>query len=169
MATQEEGVGTRVARTRYSDLLSLTFDVLDARRNPNFAWQKCELGDDRFNVLLGTCDGFERTSQVDGLADGSEERAADVALVGEYKVEAAYPNPFNPRSQFSLVLKRDQQVRIMLYDVTGKVVKVIHDGHLSSNTAHRFTIDGSTLSSGMYLYQITGEDFQEVRRVTLLK
>jgi hypothetical protein len=81
----------------------------------------------------------------------------------------AYPNPFNPQAQFSLVVPREQSVRVEVFDAFGRSVSVLHDGTVAADTPSRFVISVDDLPSGTYLYRVTGETFSESKTVVLAK
>jgi hypothetical protein len=92
-----------------------------------------------------------------------------VEVPGTHLLSAAYPNPFNPQTTFTLAVSQRQQVRLAVYNLLGQHVATLHDGLLATDTPHRFTIDGSDLPGGVYLYRAEGEHFRETRRVVLVK
>ena len=112
-----------------------------------------------------------RLKQID--LDGSFHYSPTVAtmidLPGAYLLSAAYPNPFNPQTQFTLMVAQTQQVQVGVYDLLGRQVAQLHNGMLSSNEAHMFRFAGEHLTSGIYLIRAVGEQFATVRQVTLLK
>ena len=81
----------------------------------------------------------------------------------------AYPNPFNPSSQFTLAVANNQNVRAELYNVLGQRVATLFDGSVEANAAQIVQIDGSGLASGAYIVRVTGETFADALRVTLTK
>lgn len=86
-----------------------------------------------------------------------------------YQLSDAFPNPFNPRSSFSLTVAQSQEVEIVLYDMLGRRVQHIFKGILTSNVPQQFVIHGSRLPSGTYVYQVQGEHFLDKGQITLLK
>ena len=92
-----------------------------------------------------------------------------VELPEQAHLSAAYPNPFNPQTQFTLEVKEAQQVRLAVFDALGRRVALLHDGMLEAGTAHPFRFEAAALPSGMYLIRAQGEVFSQTRRVTLLK
>ena len=105
----------------------------------------------------------------DGTVHYSPEVEAIVELPSEYELSAAYPNPFNPRTQFTLTVAREQRVTIEVVDMLGRQVALLHDGPLRAEETHRFNIEAGNLASGVYLYRAVGETFAEARRVVLVK
>jgi hypothetical protein len=64
---------------------------------------------------------------------------------------------------------RTQNVEVALYDMLGRQVATLFNGTLAAGAQREFTIDGTNLSSGTYVYRVVGENFSQTRRVTLLK
>lgn len=121
------------------------------------------------NLDPGTYEMRLKAIDFDGSVSYSETVEATVAVPGAYHLTNAYPNPFNPQTTFTLSLQQAQPVRVEVLNLLGQRVQVLHEGPLSANTAHRFTLDGSALPSGLYLYRVTGPRFTETRSVVLLK
>lgn len=91
------------------------------------------------------------------------------SVIKDYRLSAAYPNPFNPQTRFTLELAETQAVTVSVYDLLGRRVAQLHDGVLAGQTAHGFTFEASGLPSGTYLIQAQGARFQQSQLVTLLK
>ncbi len=98
----------------------------------------------------------------------NEEFAAD-ELPGTHKLSAAYPNPFNPQTQFSLSVAQTQQVEINIFNLLGQRVKSLYNGTMVAKQEQTFAFDAASLPSGIYLIQVRGERFLETQQVTLLK
>ena len=106
---------------------------------------------------------------VDGTFAYSTQVEASVDLAGTYHFSAAYPNPFNPQTQFSLAVKTPQHVTASVFDVTGRRVAVLYRGHLEARQSRTLRWDAGQHASGLYLIRVTGEHFSAVQRVTLIK
>ncbi|MEM1269799.1 MAG: T9SS type A sorting domain-containing protein, partial [Bacteroidota bacterium] len=128
----------------------------------DYAYRLSDLTPDVYRLRLKQID-------FDGTTDYSDVVEATVEVPGTHVLESAYPNPFNPQATFSVVVAETQPVRVELYDLSGRLVETLFAGELQANQAERFTIDGSSLSSGTYLYRLTGATFTEAKRVTLAK
>jgi|GEM_PF-2915127 len=105
----------------------------------------------------------------DGTQTITQSIEAYVALERPYHMGAAYPNPFNPTTQFTLTIAQKQAVRIEVYNLLGARVGVLYDGELDPQEIHVFTVEASHLPSGVYLIQALGEHFKVTRRAMLLK
>ena len=105
----------------------------------------------------------------DGAFEYSDEVEATIEVIGTHQLSNAYPNPFNPTSQFTLAVARDQRVTAELYNVLGQRVATLFNGTIEANSTRMVQIDGSALASGAYIVRVTGETFSDVLRVTLTK
>ena len=114
---------------------------------------------------------FFRLKQIDfdGTFEYHPEVEVIVEMVERFIVEPVYPNPFNPLAQFRFAVQRSQQVRVDLYDVLGRQVRVLYEGTPQAGQMHTVPIDGSDLPSGMYLVRVAGQSFVKTQTVTLLK
>lgn len=105
----------------------------------------------------------------DGTFEVHPEVEVFVELPGTYALSGAFPNPFNPETQVTLMVAVAQPVRVEVYDVVGRRVAVLHDGLLEADQLHRFVFDARRLPSGLYLYRILGERFSDVKSMMLVK
>ena len=63
---------------------------------------------------------------------------------------ACYPNPFSDKTTIAFTLTKENNVRIELYDLTGKRVKVVCNQTYSAGD-HEITLYRGSMQSGMYL------------------
>ena len=105
----------------------------------------------------------------DGTFEYHPEVEVTVEMVERFVVEPVYPNPFNPLAQFRFAVQHSQQVRVDLYDVLGRQVRVLYEGTPQAGQMHTVPVDGSDLPSGMYLVRVAGQSFVKTQTVTLLK
>jgi len=112
-----------------------------------------------------------RLRQVD--TDGSETTSdvvkAEIRLDGSYSVSVPYPNPVRQRATLEVTVRETQPVRAALYDVLGRRVRTVYDEKLSGQQTRRMQIRVANLSSGLYFVRVEGEDFAEIRRMTVVK
>jgi hypothetical protein len=135
--------------------------VVDKNKN-NYAMTDVDYSD---NQII-----YYRVKQVN--TDDSSIYSSD-AKVGRGKIkhfvlEQNYPNPFNPITTISVEVKRADQFEVLVYDIVGKMIAILHRGPLSEGT-HRFNFDGSAFPSGLYLCEIKSGDEIEVMKMILAK
>jgi hypothetical protein len=63
-----------------------------------------------------------------------------------------YPNPFNPTTTISLVLNQAAVVDLKVFDLAGRMVTGLFQGHLEAGQ-HEFQFSGASLPAGVYLYR----------------
>lgn len=85
-----------------------------------------------------------------------------------YYLSQNYPNPFNPVTTFSFALPVSGNVKLTVFDVTGKETDVLVNGEYSAG-AYKIDFDASYLASGVYFYKLQANDFTETKKFVLLK
>jgi hypothetical protein len=80
-----------------------------------------------------------------------------------------FPNPFNPATVIRYRLSTPAHVRLVVYDVVGKVVKELINRQQGVGQ-YQITFNAKGLSSGVYLYRLeTSHGFSQVRKMILLR
>jgi Concanavalin A-like lectin/glucanases superfamily len=79
-----------------------------------------------------------------------------------------YPNPFNPTTVLEYDLPARERIRLVVYDILGRVVRVLVNG-VEEAGAHTVVFDGNGLASGVYFYRLEGEANTPARSMVLLK
>jgi len=85
-----------------------------------------------------------------------------------YSLEQNYPNPFNPTTKIKFALPEEQQVQIKIYDIIGKVVKVLINKKMKAGY-HEIEFNAQNISSGVYFYRLNAGDFVNVKKMVVLK
>ncbi|MBN1163003.1 MAG: T9SS type A sorting domain-containing protein [Candidatus Krumholzibacteriota bacterium] len=94
--------------------------------------------------------------------EGEEEKGQRPIL------EPAYPNPFNPVTTIAFYLPENQRVRLEIFDVSGRLVKVLIDGERPAGD-NALQWDARGLQSGIYFYRLRCADFEESKKIILLR
>lgn len=119
-----------------------------------------------------TVTGFNRIPHV-APVDVITGSTAVTASSSPIRIGQNHPNPFDRSTGISLSLDRDDQVRLEIYDVSGRKVRTLHEGALSAG-AHQIVWDGSTddgaqATAGTYFYRLTAANGTETRRMVRVK
>jgi hypothetical protein len=85
-----------------------------------------------------------------------------------YALSQNYPNPFNPVTNIIYQIPRPGNVKLIVYDILGREVKVLVEEFKKAGS-YNVTFDGTSLASGVYLYRITAGDFSQTKKMILLK
>ena len=89
-----------------------------------------------------------------------------------------YPNPFNPETWIPYQLSEDSPVSVSIYDTTGRLVRTLSlgfqtAGFYNSRSQAAYWDGrnelGERVASGVYFYQLTTPEFQQTRRLVILK
>jgi hypothetical protein len=91
----------------------------------------------------------------------------------EYRLDAAYPNPFNPAATITFQLPEAAHVTLEAYNVIGQRVATVVDEKRDAGV-YRVTWDAGRLASGTYVIRMVAEDGADAqvvrtRTLTLLK
>ena len=82
-----------------------------------------------------------------------------------------YPNPFNPKTKIKFTVPatgKNNFVKIIIYDVSGKQVTTLVDENFSPGT-YEADFNGDNYSSGVYFYRMIAGDRSETRKMILVK
>jgi hypothetical protein len=79
-----------------------------------------------------------------------------------------YPNPFNATTNIQYSIPNTSIVKIKVYDILGKEVAVLMNEEKQPGM-HTAVFDASNLPSGVYYYRVTVSEFNETRRLLLIK
>ena len=98
-----------------------------------------------------------------------EEFAAEFADGEDMKMSALAPNPFTGVAFTTVAVRQPQTVRVALYDVMGREVRVLHDGPVAGGAGLDVEVDASGLASGVYVLTVRGESVSGSQRVTVVR
>ena len=79
-----------------------------------------------------------------------------------------YPNPFNPTTQISYDVATVGSVRLAVYDILGREVAVLVNEQQAPGS-YTAQFNASQLSSGIYFFKLTTNQFSSIRKMTLMK
>jgi hypothetical protein len=86
----------------------------------------------------------------------------------EYNLFQNYPNPFNPSTTIRYSITNSELVRIKVYDILGREVKVLVN-EIKQPGTYEVQFDASGLASGIYLYRVESGSFVQTKKMILLK
>ena len=93
---------------------------------------------------------------------------ANIVTPNAIAIGDAYPNPFNPSTSFDINVGTAGEVSVMVYNLNGQVVDMIHDGPMDAGV-YNMTWNASDLSSGMYIVKANNADVTVSQKVMLIK
>jgi len=97
----------------------------------------------------------------------------ELTTITEFKLEANYPNPFNPTTTISYQIPRSSDVKLTIYNTLGQKVRTLVN---ENRAAGAYDIQwngrndaGVQVGSGLYFYSIEADGFTQTRKMMLLK
>jgi len=106
-----------------------------------------------------------------------EEEEGEVATEQypvRYDLSSGYPNPFNPAVRLKFQVPRPGgMIRIVIYDVGGRLVKTVSEGHRAPGE-YRVLWDGKDnkgqqVASGVYFVRMRAGSFEKTRKLVMIK
>jgi len=97
--------------------------------------------------------------------DGLEDGKTLIPLKSDITV---YPNPFNPSTTFRIDVHQSAKVQLSVYNMLGQKIATVVDGILPAGS-NEFKFDGTSLTSGMYIYRLKIDNEVRSGRMMLLK
>ena len=92
----------------------------------------------------------------------------EAGYLNSYYLSQNYPNPFNPATKISYKIGEPGFVRLKVYNVLGDEVKtLVNEFEISGEYSIDF--DASLLSSGVYFYTLSVNNFTQTRKMILEK
>lgn len=105
---------------------------------------------------------FEESMGVTSVDDRSKNIPMDYAL------RQNYPNPFNLSTTIEFSLPVRSEVRLVLVNMLGQVVKEIATGYFEPGN-HQVSLNASDLATGVYFYKLKAGEFVKVKKLVLIK
>ena len=114
----------------------------------------------------------------DYIGEQDTTNCGQVSIIDEtfpliYKLQNAYPNPFNPVTTLSYDLPEDALVNVTIYDMVGRQVSTLISSQQSAGYKsvqwNATNSAGQPVSAGVYLYSIQAGEFRETKKMVLLK
>ena len=93
-----------------------------------------------------------------------------ITEITDFMLTDAFPNPFNPTTNLSLVLSEAGYVSVKIYNIVGQEVAVLAEGIYEANlNGHQLTWDASNVSSGVYIVRAESLGQISTQKLMLLK
>lgn len=109
---------------------------------------------------------IDALGHIGDLRVGVEE--VDPTVPGATSLSQNYPNPFDDETMIEFALPEAQQVRMAVYDILGREVRVLVDEVVSAGT-HRVSFGASGLPTGTYFYRMQAAQGGSARTMTIVR
>ena len=137
---------------------------------------------DTFTALISGVSGGEKMRLYVAVVDSSGRRfqsdlqsytITNVATHAneppdQFQILQNYPNPFNPSTNISYSVPELTNVRIVVFDQLGREIQTLVDRKLQAGV-YDVRFDGDGLASGLYFYRIQAGNFNQTKKMLLLR
>jgi hypothetical protein len=105
---------------------------------------------------------------INGLIATVTPTANSVIVPDAYALHQNYPNPFNPNTTISYDIHEAGHVTLTVFDILGREVMTLVNQEQPA-ASYTLEFNASTLSSGIYFYQLKVNDFSDLKKMVVLK
>jgi len=125
-----------------------------------------------FSRFSSNAVAFSRFSSNDLWYDASNINPTDItnnsSLAENYSLSQNYPNPFNPSTKISFAIPVQGFVTLTIFDALGREVAKLVNNDLSAGN-YTYDFNAGKLGSGIYFYKLNAGNFNEVKKMMLIK
>jgi len=89
-------------------------------------------------------------------------------IPSQYKLYNNYPNPFNPSTNILFDIPKESNVKLTLYDLTGREVLRFLEKDLAPGS-YKYSLNLGNMNSGVYFVRIHAGEFNSVIKIVLIK
>ncbi|MCB0728915.1 MAG: T9SS type A sorting domain-containing protein [Ignavibacteriae bacterium] len=182
LASFTSTVSNRDVTLNWSTASELNNSGFEIERSANNVWTK--VGNVAGNGTSSTVNNYSFTDR--NLATGSYSyrlkqvdfngnfeyfnlnNEINIGTPSTYALSQNYPNPFNPTTTINFDLPTDGNVSLKLYDMSGKEVATLVN-EVRSAGYYSVNFNASQLTSGVYFYTISADNFTATRKMLLVK
>jgi len=116
-----------------------------------------------YSSLSGSGDGFDQ------IRDYLELLLNISYIPYTYSLDNNYPNPFNPSTTIQFSLPKNCLIKFYIYNINGNLVKKVIDNKSYPSGNHLININAKDLSSGLYFYKLETDDWENTKKMIIIK
>jgi hypothetical protein len=90
------------------------------------------------------------------------------AIPTSVHLQPTYPNPFQQTTTIEYRLDTPQAISLKVYDSLGREITTLVASWKAAG-AHKAIFDASNLPAGVYVFRLTGDDFDQIGKMIALK
>jgi endonuclease/exonuclease/phosphatase family metal-dependent hydrolase len=100
--------------------------------------------------------------------DPSVEIINENPIPNKFPILNNYPNPFNPITTITVHFEINCNTSLQVLDINGRLIDSLFDGEIESGT-REFHWNGNNQPSGVYFIKLLSGDYNQTRKMVLLK
>jgi len=97
----------------------------------------------------------------------------DGQLPTTFELEQNFPNPFNPQTTIAFSVPQTSRVRLVIFNLLGQKIVTLVDDVLPAGRRQIVWYgrdqSGNEVSSGIYFYHLSADEYTETRKMVLMK
>jgi hypothetical protein len=116
---------------------------------------------------------YYQLEEISSRGDSQRFGPCKLTYIATFALEQNVPNPFNPATAIHFTLPEDAAVKLVIYDVSGRIVRTLLD---EKRRADNYKVqwdgrdmNGDPVASGVYFYRINAGKHHATRKMVLLK
>ena len=121
------------------------------------------------SFLVSDVDSITFHVYIVGVKEESELKMKPV----EFSISQNYPNPFNPTTKLQFQIPATGELKLNIYDITGRLVKEIFSGEkdagLHTLDWNAKDLNGNQVASGVYFYSVQFNNTLLTKKMIYLK
>lgn len=86
----------------------------------------------------------------------------------KYNLYQNYPNPFNPTTNIKFDIPASAFASLKIYDINGREIAQLVNENLSAGR-YQYSFNAASLPSGIYYFKLVSGEFNQIRKMILLK
>lgn len=117
------------------------------------------------DLFIGNIKGglyYFRNDDVIGINNVSDKVPSD------FRLYQNYPNPFNPSTTIKFDLTSISNVKLTVYDISGKAVEVLLNTRITPGS-YEYTWNADNVASGIYFYRMETDNFSISKSMLFVK
>ena len=111
---------------------------------------------------------YYRLKQLDFGGNYKYSNIVEVTRAVSYDLSQNFPNPFNPTTTITYSIPQNSYVTLKIYDILGSEVANLVNGEVEAGV-HKVNFNAVGLNSGVYFYTIKAGNFNETKKLMLMK